>query len=105
LVLIFYEKALTLDLTKKGPSKIIRTRIWGFYKNLTKAKKCVVENWTDIYENGYYNYALINAFAEGVCVTPLKQHWFKVTYLKGKNIHKVTACANPLLGDRMNIGW
>lgn len=69
----------------KNPKKLIRQRTWGFYPDFETAKKCVEENWTDLYEMGYYNYALINEMPTGVCVHPKNHWWFEVNYPQGRD--------------------
>ena len=91
-------------------SRLRRQRMWGYFKDLKTAEACVLENWTDIYENGYYNFALINEMEEGVVVSPNKQNWYKVTYVKKANNPKVVKLKfDPLnegsTGGRCLIVW
>lgn len=44
----------------------IGTRTVGYFEDLETAKKCVEENWGDIYEDGYYKYAVIEDVEPGL---------------------------------------
>lgn len=58
-----------------------RIRTWAWYKDEKDAERCIKENWTDIYEDGYYNYALIEPMSQGICCTNRKDNrWFKVDF-------------------------
>jgi hypothetical protein len=70
------------DYNKWESSYYKRKRCWGWYKDLERAERCVKENWGDIYENGYYNLALIEPITEGMIgVCPGDERWFKVVAL------------------------
>lgn len=87
---IYTVHVVYLDL-KAGSvwSRLRRQRMWGYYKDLKTAQDCIKENWTDIYENGYYNFALINEMEEGVTISPKKQHWFEVKFQGSNKPYKV----------------
>ena len=65
-VTVFYiplEYLINTDMPKDAtdwddPYLCKRSRCWGFYKNFKTAERCVKENWTNLYENGYYNLIL-----------------------------------------------
>jgi hypothetical protein len=57
-----------------------RSRTWGFYTKLEAAEQCVRENWTDIYECGYYDLALIEEMPEGACAIAVSSRWYSVKY-------------------------
>lgn len=59
-----------------------RIRCWGWYKNEEDAEACIKENWTDIYEMGYYNFAIIEPFTEGPCGYCRETRYFTVDYLQ-----------------------
>lgn len=69
-----------LKRTSKSQEKfftIIRSRTWGWYYDLAIAKKCVEENWGDMYENDYFE-AVIEEVPEGsVTNIPTKEFWYK----------------------------
>ena len=53
-------------------------RIVGFFKDLETAKQAVEENWGDLYEDGYYKYAIIEEREDGLyshCESPLFYKW------------------------------
>ena len=53
-------------------------RVVGFYHMFEQADKAVRENWDDIYENGYYKYAVIECCEEGLypfCTKPIFYKW------------------------------
>lgn len=52
-----------------------RHRLWGWYTKFEDAEKAVLENHTDIFEDGYYEHAVIEEIPEGVCATA-KEVWF-----------------------------
>lgn len=58
-----------------------RIRCWGWYENQKDAEDCIKENWTDIYEHGYYNLAMIEPMSQGpLCVHPRDNRWFSVDF-------------------------
>ena len=53
-------------------------RVVGFYEDLETAKKAVEENWCDLYEDGYYKYAIIEEQEPGLystCDKPIFYKW------------------------------
>lgn len=52
-------------------------RVVGFYEDLETAKKAVEENWCDLYEDGYYKYAIIEEHTPGLYSTCLKPIFYK----------------------------
>ena len=46
--------------------RTIGSRTVGYFENLKIAKKCVEENWGNIYEDGYYKYAVIEDVEPGL---------------------------------------
>ena len=63
-------------------------RVVGFYPSLKAAKKCVEENWGDLYEDGYYKYAIIEGLQHGIyqtCSRPIFYKWDGDGY---KRIHR-----------------
>ena len=76
---IYLVRCYSLNL-KSFDDRIIRERTWGFYKSLRTARKCVKENWTDLFEAGYYNYAVIMKMPQGICVHPELVEWYDIKY-------------------------
>lgn len=57
--------------------RIQRERTWGFYSSKKVARRCILENWTDIFEAEYYNFAVIMKMPEGVCILPRENEWYE----------------------------
>ena len=53
------------------------TRVVGYFKTLADAKYCIEHNCGDIYEDGYYPYALIEAVEPGLYPTTFDSIWYK----------------------------
>ena len=53
--------------TKANPmNHVSDKRTVGYFLDLETAKKCIEENWCDLYENGYYKYAVIEDVEPGL---------------------------------------
>ena len=54
-------------------------RVVGYYLNLETAKRCIEENWADLYEDGFYKYAVIEEVGPGLYQTmhshPIVYKW------------------------------
>ena len=74
--------------------KPYRSRCWGYYADESRAEQAVRENWTDMYEHGYYDLAVIEEILEGVCALPEKARWFSVE-MKDGDVYLVTELATP----------
>lgn len=85
-------------IDKKG--RIDTHRNWGWFETWTEADEVIRKNITDIFEKGYYNYALINEVPPGICVGHLKkEYWYEAKYRK-KDFDKegyVKLRANPIV--------
>lgn len=62
-----------------------RVRCWGWFKDKKDAEQCIKQNWTDIYECGYYNVALIETIGEGPCARCNSDSWYSVNYVDPEN--------------------
>ena len=79
----------------------LRARCWGWYSDLDKAKEHTRDNVTDIAEDGYYNYAVIEDVSEEMLPLDTKEiQWYK--YDKGSN--KYEECEKPKWSDT-TINW
>ncbi len=86
-------------------------RCWGWFSDYATAEKAVLANWTDMFEDGYYDFAVIEEVKEGLCVycPPEKCRWFYADY-RAKPEHEqdgnplVTPCDAPLWSQSL-IGW
>ena len=50
----------------KGCDILDGARTIGFFETLTEARKCVKENWGDLFEGNYYKYAIIEDMQPGL---------------------------------------
>ena len=53
-------------------------RVVGFYKDFATAERAVLENCCDLYEDGYYKYAVIEELEDGLypyCSKPKFYKW------------------------------
>jgi hypothetical protein len=57
--------------------RIERSRCVGFYPDIENANLCITQNWGDIHENGYYNYAVIECFGIGLYPHAKKEVWYR----------------------------
>lgn len=86
-----------IDLSKGE----LRNRCWGYYLDLELAKKDTIDNVTDIAEDGYYNYAVIENVPEGILPIGIKEvQWFKYN----RNTDKYEECEKPKW-SRTTINW
>lgn len=85
---VYLVRCYKIDL-KSTEKRVVRDRTWGFFKDLKIAQKCVLENWTDIFEHNYYDHAVVLKMPEGVCVKESESYWYKITYSKNGSKHKV----------------
>lgn len=56
---------------------ILRRRCVGYYPYLSDATRCILENWGDIYENGYYSHAVIEEVKPGLYNYDRREWWYK----------------------------
>jgi hypothetical protein len=61
--------------------KTVRQRCWGYFLQEEDARACVLENWTDIFELDYYNYAVVEQVGEATLGLPYKKvAWYGTEY-------------------------
>jgi hypothetical protein len=103
---IFLVTALKLDLrrtTKQYP--VVRQRAWGWMPTRELARDAVLSNEGDLFERGYYDYAVIEAVPPGLMRIVTVCEWYHATYLDGRSEPNVTACAAPeALNGVINFG-
>ena len=88
----------TVQVLFVNPDKSVkRHRNWGYYRTYEEAEEVIVNNYTDIYENCYYNYGLVNEVPEGILARST-EHWYKADYDNMKDEHNptVTKCEKPI---------
>ncbi len=64
----------------RGTSGTRDTRTWGWFYDFEEACRSVLENHTDMFEGGWYEYAVIEGFEEGLCNLGLQKAWFRADY-------------------------
>ncbi len=57
-----------------------RQRTWGFYAKFEHAERSILENWTDMFEHGYYDIACVEEVPEGVCQLSTVKQWYSALY-------------------------
>lgn len=67
----------TITTLKIESGLISRSRTVGYTMTFSAAEKIVNKNSGDIYEDGYYNYAVIEAVEEGIYQYDENPKWFK----------------------------
>lgn len=91
------------------------SRTWGFYYDLGKALKAVHENWTDMNEAGYYDYAVIEPHDVGLLGVEKAVSntlWFKAEYEERKTdkgtpykcCTRYVECSTPSWAEH-TVGW
>jgi len=77
--LLFDESKLYFVATIRKVDKfgVSGSRTVGYFRTLQEAKDCIAQNWGDIYEDGYYPYAVIEGVEPGLYPTTLDSIWYK----------------------------
>jgi hypothetical protein len=78
-------KTIFLIAVLHGPDDLSpggRKRTWGWYEKFADAEEVVLLNQTDIFENGYYDMAVIEEMPEGVLAVEENSWWYRATYTK-----------------------
>lgn len=70
----------------------------GWFKKFEEAEKCILFNWGDIQEAGWYNHAVIEKINEGLYGYTRLEFWY---YMSGKDIYAISK-PEQLQGT---IGW
>ncbi len=60
-------------------SDIKRQRTWGYAETFEEAQKWVLENDCDIFEDGYYQHAVIEKYAPNLSI-PEQENWYFASY-------------------------
>ncbi len=69
--------------------RVLHDRTWGWHPTLEEAVECIKKNDGDIYENGSYNYALVEEMPAGSLAICEQEHWFKVIPYREPGAHSV----------------
>ena len=57
-----------------------RKLTWGWYEDFNDAQNVVLTNHTDIFERGYYTFAVIEEMPEGVMAIAKNEFWYRAIY-------------------------
>ena len=79
--------------------KNLHTRVVGWFRTLEEAKIIIVGNYGDIWEMGYYPYAIIEKIEAGLYPTVLEEYWYEWREYTG-----YTYCAKPEQFKNM-VNW
>lgn len=61
-------------------------RVVGYFTGFEMAECALIDNWSDLHEHGYYNYAVIEEHDEGIhsiCLKPIFYKWHGDHYTGG----------------------
>jgi hypothetical protein len=82
---------------KSEQQKYEDMRCWGWYQKEEDALDVIQKNFSDIYERGHYNYALIEPMEEGICYRGEGERWFKVEYVDpDSDVYSVVETSKPV---------
>lgn len=80
---IYTVTVLHYGSTKESPQREpSRPRVWGWYASIHDAEIAILTNATDMFECGYYNYAIIEEVDEGVLPICRNVGMYKAIYDK-----------------------
>lgn len=63
--------------------RIKRQRTWGYFDTFELAEEYVLNNYTDLFECGYYNLAVIEEMGPGICASATREWWYRAEYTGG----------------------
>lgn len=72
----------TVTCLKWNIDTVERDRCWGFYSDDAHAERAVLANATDMFECGYYDYAVIERYEQGIVTLGKVVAWFFADYSK-----------------------
>lgn len=73
----------TITLIQESSKKASHNRCMGWFTNLKEARDAVLSNAGDMFEVGYYKYAVIERCEMGIYCHIDKEYWFEAHYLEG----------------------
>ena len=82
---MFFIRTFKLDVDPEGElfnidDVILRERTVGFFRRMEEAFLAVSNNRMDIFEDGYYNYAVIERVGQGLYPRVNELQWFFYDY-------------------------
>jgi hypothetical protein len=88
-----------------NPTSRHKSRCWGWYLSLKKAKEAVAVNTGDMAEGCYYTHCLIEEISEGIPVIPMRECWYKWIPEKNNQYRgRWKRCKKPKWTSRVK-GW
>ena len=78
----------TIITINSGIDKHVSKRVVGCFENFLLARTCVLGNFGDIYENGYYEHAIIEELPFGLYPIPQQQLYYRWDVAKGGYVSK-----------------
>ena len=75
---------------RDGKSNI---RCWGYYFTFNEAERVILNNDTDIFECGYYTYAVIEEIRPGLLIRQRGEWWYRYKRINSKD--KISKCKKP----------
>lgn len=82
-------------------------RVCGYFYSYETARRCILENWCDLFEHEYYNHAFIEEVHEGLYASggcDIKEHFAAVYDSQGIiHVAALTEAPSPLF--RNVVGW
>lgn len=67
----------TITCIKAGKD---RNRCWGWYEKFEDAEEVVLANATDMFEDNYYDYAVIEKCPQGILAHCVETWWYHAKY-------------------------
>lgn len=65
-------------------------RTWGWLPTAEEAAEAVLTNLSDMFEQGWYRYAVVEEVPPGLCPLNRVVSWYEATYVPGSNTPTVT---------------
>lgn len=76
------DKIYTITCVSNDARRILgcRLSLWGFFFTIEEAQKAIAENWDDISEMGWYQYAVIAECLPASTVFPTELEWYEFVW-------------------------
>lgn len=84
-----------LKMTENN-TDIKRQRTWGYAETLEEAQTWVLENACDMFEDGYYQHAVIEKFGPSPLAHPEQENWYFAAYEKDSDGEVVGPLVEPI---------
>lgn len=94
----------TLFINKKE-KLIVRSQPWGYFFDQQSAAESIINNIEDLFEEGYYNHAVIEKISEGILGSCKKIQWYQAEKIKDKNCLEIKPVSEPSFLKRYVRFW